>query len=435
MLPKRAPVAAMIGVGPVRRAEGLKPLLSPRRLGPLLSASSGFMFLVAACAAAPCVPQSASPSAPEGLGKFYQSLDAMKAGRRAKPLTVLHLGDSHIALDHMTGVLRANWSALFGDGGRMLGPGVPYPYFSPQGYKVTMTGDWVAASSLKASATGPFGISGFRVSASDPHARIAMATEAPFDVVEIEAYGGPASGSLLLFLGSAAPLRLSTRAPAEGVVFLRVPAPHASQAVLTPAGDGPVQLLGWSFFKSGGSRYSSFGISGASVDVVSHWDDDIVDAEIARLAPDLIMLGYGTNEGFNDNADVSAYARRYDALVTRLQRLVPDASILTLGAVDGARRARPADKQTCGDGFAIPPKLAALREAQRGVMRAHGGAFVDMSAAMGGACGMEHWVVASPPLAWPDHVHLRKTGAEEAGRWLWRQMMQPFETASCFSSR
>ncbi len=426
----------MIGIGPVRRADLLRRAALPFGSGPVLSVSFGLIFLVTACAAAPCVPVPAAPTAPQGLSKFYQSLDAVKAGTRTKPVTVLHLGDSHIALDHMTGVLRRGWVDTIGDGGRMIAAGVPYPYFSPQGFKVTMTPDWVVASSLKSGSIGPFGISGFRVSASGPAARIAFEAETPFDEVEIEAYGGPETGSLLLTLGAAAPLKLSTRATEEGVVFLRVPAAHLRDAVLTPAGDGPVVLLGWSFLKKGsGIRYSSFGISGATVDVVSHWDDDIVNTEITRLAPDLIMLGYGTNEGFDDNADVGAYTRRYEALVMRLKRLAPDASIVALGALDGARKARPSDRQTCGDGYAVPPKLAALRDAQRNVMRAQGGGFVDLSAAMGGRCGTEHWVAAEPPLAWPDHVHLRPAGARRVGGMLWAALMQPFETAVCLPPR
>ncbi|MDO8288428.1 MAG: GDSL-type esterase/lipase family protein [Parvibaculum sp.] len=426
----------MIGVGPVPRADPSQGQSLMGRLRPALLASAALMVLaVAACAATPCSPSLSAPTSPAGLNKFYAALDGLKSGTATHPVTVLHLGDSHIALDHMTGVLRQKWVTLFGDAGRGLPAGVPYPYFSPRGFKVSMTSDWTIVSSLKAGVAGPFGIAGFRIEASNATARISLVSDTPVDGVEIEAYGGPQSGSLSLTLGNAAPLRLSTRRATPGVVFLRLPAAQVRDVVLMPQGDGPVTLLGWSMLKSGaGLRYDSYGISGATLDVVSHWDEAIVDEEIARLAPDLILLGYGTNEGFNDNADVAAYTRRYEALATRLERLAPHASIVTLGAVDGARRARPADRQTCGDGFAVPPKLAVLREAQRGVMRARGHGFVDLSAAMGGPCGISQWVQADPPLAWPDHVHLRKSGAETVGRFLWHQLMQPFETAVCLSS-
>lgn len=432
----------MIGIGPVRRADPSYGQSLMGRLRPALLVSAALMVLaVAACAATPCTPSLSAPTAPAGLNQFYSTLDGLKSGAATRPVTVLHLGDSHIALDHMTGVLRQKWIALFGDAGRALPAGVPYPYFSPRGFKVSMTPDWVVASSLKSGMAGPFGIAGFRVEASNAAARIALVSDTPVDSVEIEAYGGPQSGSLLLTLGKAAPLKLSTRQATPGLVFLRIPAAQVRDLVLSPQGDGPVTLLGWSMLKANagpkagaGLRYDSYGISGATLDVVSHWDEAIVDEEVARLAPDLILLGYGTNEGFNNNADVAAYTRRYEALVTRLERLAPQASIVTLGAVDGARRTKPIDHQICGDGYAVPPKLAALREAQRSVMRAHGHGFVDLSAAMGGPCGISQWVQADPPLAWPDHVHLRPAGARRVGDVLWAALMGPFEAKYCLGA-
>jgi lysophospholipase L1-like esterase len=384
--------------------------------------------MISACAAAPDCP----PAKPEPqLERFYAALDALKSGQRRGPVTILHLGDSHIALDHMTGVLRSRWQAAFGDAGRGLAPGSPYPYYAPQGYAVTMTGPWDVASSLKAGAAGPFGIEGFRVSSADPSAEIVLETPHEIGAVEIDAAGAPDSGSLLLTIGDAAPLRLSTRVFPAGLVHLRVPA-AAHRVRLTPAGDGAVRLLGWAM-PSGkpGIRYDSYGISGVTADVVDRWDDAVVDEQIGRLSPDLIMLGYGTNEGFNDGVDIEAYATRFAALLVRLRRLAPNASIVVLGSFDGARRARPGAAQTCGDGWMTPPKLGPLREKQRKVAARLGAAFVDGSQIMGSACGIEGWVKASPPLAWPDHVHLRPEGARRAGAALWAELMGDYEARLC----
>lgn len=364
---------------------------------------------------------------PQGLSHFYQALDALKSGQRKTSVVVLHLGDSHIALDHMTGEMRQRWRAMFGDGGRALPPGVPYRYYAPQGYDVTMTPDWTVTSSLKGDADGPFGISGFRVEASDPHARMSLATAHDIETVELEVYGGPASGSLLLKLDSAASLRLPTRRSKPGVVFLRVPAAKAHKVALSPVGDGPVTLLGWAMLPSPlhlGLRYDSYGISGATLDVVSHWTPAIVDEEIERLAPDLILLGYGTNEGFNDHIDVEAYSLRYAAFIRHLQALAPQASIVTLGAFDGARQARAGDKHLCEAGWVMPPSLGKLRDVQREIARKTGHGFIDGSFIMEGPCGISRWINQTPPLAWPDHVHLRPEGARRAGAVFWDEIMR-----------
>ena len=407
--------AATTGAGTARRID-LLPLKRVALWGVLVLCSVS----VPACAATPCP----APVPPDGLQKFYQAISDLQSGARQRSVTVLHLGDSHIALDHMTGELRRRGAALMGEGGRGLPPGVPYPYYAPQTYKIEMNGNWQVASSLTGSAPSPFGISGFRIEARDANAEISLTSEREIGTVEIEAYGGPDTGAVTLTFGQAAPLTLPTKSDKPGVVFLRLPAAGVHEVRLRVAGNGPVKLLGWTMTgTTPGFRYDSYGISGATLEVVSHWDEAIVDAEIARLAPDLILLGYGTNEGFNDNADATAYGRRFGQFVERLQRLAPQASIGVLGAFDGARRAKPDDRALCSSGRATPPKLGILREVQRGIARQDGLFYADMSRAMGGICGIARWVEADPPLAWPDHVHLRPEGARQAGAMLWNELM------------
>jgi hypothetical protein len=140
------------------------------------------------------------------------------------------------------------------------------------------------------------------------------------------------------------------------------------------------------------------------------------------------MLGYGTNEGFGDHIDVEAYSARFEAFLSRLEGLAPQASIVALGAVDGARRAREGEQGDCRDGWVTPPKLAVLRKVQRDAALAHGHVFIDGSLAMGGPCGISGWVQADPPLAWPDHVHLRPEGARRVGEVIWDRLMHSFET-------
>ena len=393
-----------------------------------------FSGMISSCAAAPDCP-SATPQS--NLAHFYAALDALKAGTRETSVNILHIGDSHIALDHMTGVLRARWQDAFGNAGRGLPPGAPYPYFSPQGYAVTMTGPWNVASSLTGKMPGPSGIEGFRISSASGSAEIALQTPHDINMIEIDAVGGSDAGSLLLTIGDAAPLRLSTRSLSQGLVRLHVPAASAHRIVLAPAGDGQVALLGWAMLTGKpGIRYDSYGISGATLAVVDHWDRDIVDEQVRRLAPDLVMLGYGTNEGFNDGLNLKTYAARLETLIARLKRLAPDASIVVLGSFDGARRAggKAGAGGACGDGWVTPPKLGPLREAQKQVAERTGAVFIDGSHIMG-PCGISQWVGATPPLAWPDHVHLRPEGARRAGAALWADLMGAYEARQCGAAR
>lgn len=385
---------------------------------------------LAACATERgCAP---AAQAPGELSQFHAALRALEREERRAPVTILHLGDSHIALDHLTGVLRARWQAGYGDAGRGLQPGIPYRYYAPQGYGVSMEGPWEVASSLRADARGPFGIQGFRATASQSGASIEIRAAHDIGAIEIEAASAPEAGSLLVEAGEAAAQRFSTRGVRGELARLRVSVAKTRRVRLSVAGDGPVSLLGIAVLSGHpGVRYDSYGITGATVDVIGHWDARIVEGQLAALRPDLIILGYGTNEGFNGALDLDAYARRLAAAIARFRRMAPQASIAVLGPFDGARRVKAGEADNCGDGWATPAKLDALRERQRRVAQEAGAWFFDGSRVMGGACGIHDWAKAAPPLAWPDHVHLKPEGAHRAGEALLAALMQPFEKAGC----
>ncbi len=57
-------------------------------------------------------------SGADNLAPFFQALQAVKTGERTRPVHILQIGDSHTAADLITGALRARLQAQFGEGGR-----------------------------------------------------------------------------------------------------------------------------------------------------------------------------------------------------------------------------------------------------------------------------------------------------------------------------
>jgi lysophospholipase L1-like esterase len=377
----------------------------------------------------PAVAAEECPVAPAGLERFYAAMDAVEAGERTRPLVVLHLGDSHISNDGFTRGLRSRWADMFGDAGRGLMPGVAFTYYKPDGFELSMSGKWTVASSLQAD-PGPYGLQGFRASAERPDAVFVARAERAFASVTLDVAGGPDTGAIALKIGDAAPLRLATRQAAPGFIRLTVPAANVQEIRLSPAGTGPVHLLGWSvaYANEGGPglRYDSYGIVAATAAVTQRWDADIVAAQLAALAPDLVILGYGTNEGFNNGLDMTAYKVLSGGLAARIRDAAPEASLVFLGPFDGARRGEGA---SCGGGWAAPPKLAAVRDVQRELAREKSGWFWDGAKPMGGRCGINEWALADPPLAYTDRVHIRPAGAARLSAALWTALMGPWEAA------
>ena len=366
-------------------------------------------------------------SAPRGLGHFHSAISETETGQRSRPLTVLHLGDSHISLDTFTRGLRTRWREEFGNAGRGLMPGIPFRYYAPDGFELAMTGPWSVASSLPADASGPFGIQGFRVSGEAPEAIMTLEAADPFSRIELELYGGPDTGAVLLKIGDAAALKLSTRMVEPGLLRLTVPASAAHRAALRPAGTGPVHVLGWAAGNNGGVRYDSYGIVAATASVTTRWDRSIVSAQVAAMKPDLVIFGYGTNEGYNDGLDIGSYRALLRDFIDLVASAAPGASLVLLGPFDGARRGTGSD---CGGGWATPPKLALVREAQRRLAAERGAFFWDGAAAMGGLCSANRWALATPPLMHADRVHLRSEGADRLSANLWETLMRETSSAS-----
>jgi lysophospholipase L1-like esterase len=180
---------------------------------------------------------------------------------------------------------------------------------------------------------------------------------------------------------------------------------------------------------------------------MQRWDDDVLRLELQRLDPHLIILSYGTNEGFDDELDLDAYEANFRDQITRLKRFAPNASVLITGGPDGARlpfyadtESRDPEEWTCAplsnaerETYAAliaaesvsllrwhePPMLKPVLSVQREVARDGGAAHWNWREAMGGACTVHDWRLADDPqLARPDHVHLTGEGYALSARML-----------------
>lgn len=364
------------------------------------------------------------------LGPLFQALDALQAGSASGPVAILQIGDSHTANDAFSGRMRSLLQARFGDAGRgMLPSGIPFRLYHPAQVTVTASG-WNTIGSLHVSEPGPFGLAGVRQTATGP-AGMSLRADPPntFDTVLVEALGQPGGGGVTLSAGAgAAPVTLSTNAPANTPLWLAVPTAHA-ELTLQARGNGPVTLLSWTAQNHRpGVTWSNLGTIGATIDTFGRFDPALVKAELDHLRPAMIVVAFGTNEGFDDASDPTAYQARYAARLRALHEAAPGAAILVIGPPDGNRAgAGTACPPQGAATWSVPPRLVELRDAQRRVARAGGYYFWDWSAAMGGPCSMDAWTRADPPLAAADHIHLLTLGYRATADKLFTEIMRHYD--------
>jgi hypothetical protein len=378
----------------------------------------------------------------DALGAFYAALDALERRRVEHPVRIVQIGDSHTANDAFSGRLRERLQGRFGAAGRgWLPAGIPFKYFRPNLVEVSEAG-WQHYRPSDHMAGIALGLDGVAAESRPPSSVMAIQSteEGGFDKFAVEFLTRPGGSPFTVRVDDATPVRVSTAETETAVNRFDLALEHPAQRVeLRTAGRPPVDLLGWSVERQGpGVIYENHGSIGARIDLLGQITPAAVSFELRARRPDLMVVAFGTNEGYADELDLDRYAMRFYAAVAELQHNAPDASILVLGPPDGNRLAAhciPASCRPGADGDARgdecvwrePPKLAGVREAQRHVAAQHGWAYWDWFAAMGGVCSIDRMVAATPPLAMADHVHLSHAGYERMADLLFADLMREYQ--------
>lgn len=357
----------------------------------------------------------------EAIAPFLAALSESSDARL--PVHILQIGDSHTAGDMITGAWRRRLQARHGHGGRgVLAAGRPYPGYLTWGVTAAQSGGWTANAifgSGYAPGGPPLGLSGFTQTAhaaGETLSFTADAAEPAFDRLTVCAVARPGAGTLRLRLGATVQdWALDAAAAAPACRSLEGAAPAVS-ASLTISEAGIVSITSVALFRRGGGAVlSNLGVSGAQLSHLGRTSDAVVAAELAAWRPDLIVLAFGTNEGFSPVLEPGQHEAGLRAQVARLRLLAGrEVPVLLLGAPDAATRRPPSRPYSaCGDGWYVPRRLEQVRERQAAVADALGLAYWRWSAAMGGRCASTSWRRSG--LMRGDHVHFTREGGELIG--------------------
>jgi lysophospholipase L1-like esterase len=149
-------------------------------------------------------------------------------------------------------------------------------------------------------------------------------------------------------------------------------------------------------------------------------DDAVAGAELAAARPDLVILAFGTNEGFDPALGLAETESVLRTAVARIRRMAgTTVPILLVGPPDAASSraavALPGMPETlaCGGGWSVPGHLAQMRTLERRLANTLGLGFWDWQGAMGGPCTTMAWV--GQGLQRGDHVHFTREGGRLIG--------------------
>ena len=351
-------------------------------------------------------------------------------------LTILQLGDSHTAADFFTGRVRERLQQVFGSGGlAYIVPGKPNLGVRSALFDSDASDGWTYEALQKSDAHRRFYLTGFNAVAHHAGAMLNLRARGglPYDRLEVAFLKEPGGGRAEVMVDGQPSGQINLDGAADERATLDVQpnetGSHGFHDVEVRAlSDAPVTVTGVEAARDGdGVSYISLGFPGATVQVLQKLATENLADDLKRMAPDVVVLAFGTNEGFNDALDVGVYTEQYEQIVRRLQTLRPGVRIVMIGPPDGARPAGVCHNSAVGHDcasapqpvaadsggqcrFPTPPKLGQVREAQRHLADRLGAEFWDWSSVMPGPCGAQVWAAASPPLMAHDYVHMTLEG-------------------------
>jgi lysophospholipase L1-like esterase len=342
------------------------------------------------------------------LNHFYGAL--LNGG----PVRVLHYGDSPTTGDLITADARSMFQKQFGDGGAgFVLIAKPWAWYAHRGvemdaskWNIDVAGDTPIKDGLHglggASFQGsPGAVASFTIKDGERSAEVAY-LEQP----EGGTFSFDADGTSLGTVDTAA----DERHPAWKSFEL----PVGSRKFTVRVESGRVRLYGVEFSKSRpGVLYSSLGVNGANITLLSHAFNGAHWAEqLHHYRPDLVVLAYGTNEsGFPKFVD-STWGGEMKTAVKRLQAALPETSILLMSPMDRGERNDRGEIET----IQALPRLVKI-EAR--VADETGVAFFNTFQAMGGEGTMARWYAGEPRLVGADYIHPMPAGAKIVGELLY----------------
>jgi lysophospholipase L1-like esterase len=379
--------------------------------------------------------------------RFKQSIDAAaKSAADLRGLVILQLGDSHTAIDQFSGELRRRLQAVYGDGGAgYFAAGKPNIGVRAAPLKISTTAGWTYQSLQAAPDGSGFLLSGFNALATAAGETMTFSAETPiaFDAIEIEALREPGGGAIDIRLDGVLESQFAlAAAKAEPVIIRLVPerVDRLREITIATRGEGTVKIASVAFYnKSFGLSYNAVGYPGATIDILNKLDSKTFADELTRLLPQIVVLAFGTNEGFNDGLDLERYGQSYERVVQKIRAVLPAAAIVVVSPPNANRlpasckakaqkaacrraSAEPEASPKNGSGacaWQTPPQLDRVREAQRAIAERHRLVWWNWASMMSDACGAHEWALMTPPLIARDHVHFTPDGyRKSAGQFM-----------------
>lgn len=332
-----------------------------------------------------------------------------------RPLTVLHIGDSHLQADIGANFTRNALQSVFGFGGR----GFMFPYsaagtHSTQDYSTSHTGKWQSANDLANPPKLTLGISGVTIRTQDSTASFTFKfnpdrakIQSQFTVLDVFCASGDSCYALEFSsdLGDWKRVNAADRVSSIQYRCSLEVAPTTQlrfRCLKTDSLQRCAVIYGISLTSADkqGIIYHSVGINGARINAVPKMK--LLDEQLKHIQIDLVLFDLSANDMAFGVFDSSAVRQDLDEALGIIRRSCPDACILVTGLQDIYIKGRNVDNAMHYSNFL------------RAYARENDLALYDYFRVSGGRFSMKKW--NKQGLCAKDMCHLSREGYELKGQ-------------------
>ena len=347
----------------------------------------------------------------ELFDNFRLKMDSLNNGMVQK-VRILHIGDSHIQPDNLSGITRKKFQTTYGNGGR----GLVFPYTlaktnGPKDFIATSATTWSNSWIINYPHKFNIGLPGIGIKSTTEMG--AFSLELRKDSVI-----NPYTKGFLLY---------SLNDPKKGSVTINnVFSKSYSQShfdTLSFQSSKPISKLDVSFSGASltlhgvyvendkhGVVYNSAGVAGARYR--DYLRNDYFIKQMPLFNPDLVIVSLGTNESYDPSFTEAGFRQIVDSMFTMIHSTLPHSSVLiTL----------PSENYRLKGGVAsVNQRILIISGILREESLKHGFAVWDLYETMGGEGCMLEWKKAG--LVNEDHVHYLRKGYNLQGELLFEAL-------------
>ena len=344
------------------------------------------------------------------LDHFYAAL--LKGG----PVHILHYGDSPTTGDLITSDARAMFQHDFGDAGvGFVLIARPWAWYNHRGVDMEASHWKNEIAGIAEAKDGMHGLGGVSFIGNEGATAEWRLHTGPQQKIEIAYLAQPDGGEFEVYTGDQLLGTVQTAGETKAPGYASFKVPNGATKFSVRVTKGIVRMYGVELSRTNaGVMYSSLGINGANVTLLSHsFNERHWAAELRHYKPGLVIVNYGTNEsGYASFVD-STWPKEMREVVRRLHAALPESSVLLMSPMDRGERKMSGEIETV-------PVLPRLVQIEAAVARETGVAFFNTFEAMGGEGTMSRWYSAEPRLVSADFIHPMPAGAKIVGELLYR---------------